>query len=246
MICKCDNCGREAGYETLPRAKNIEKRHEIGGIYSDVECPECHALCFPLTADPTRTYEAEKSRADTLARVIDFLLGAIDEMCSLYHTPPGIWQARVQSLVAAVRREKSTPDTKWPPEISALIAAQGTGGEHQTFTRAMFGEVAGSGRMDYWQWVLWMIRWRDQTDENPSPEVPAHTKWMVEYIYASGWADAEWTEDDEPRRFLSAEAAEAAIAEFIREQWDAVEHGDMPSKYRRDDYRAALAPREKQ
>ena len=43
----CDNCGRVATREELPHAKDLLQRLVPGEIYTDRECPECHALCFP-------------------------------------------------------------------------------------------------------------------------------------------------------------------------------------------------------
>jgi len=47
-IFRCDNCGHEAPYGSLPPAKDLEARIDPGGIYTNVECPECGALCYPV------------------------------------------------------------------------------------------------------------------------------------------------------------------------------------------------------
>ena len=43
----CDNCGFTAEPEELPDAKDLWQRLTPGGIYTNKECPECGALCFP-------------------------------------------------------------------------------------------------------------------------------------------------------------------------------------------------------
>jgi hypothetical protein len=57
-------------------------------------------------------------------------------------------------------------------------------------------------------------------------------KWMVEHLYCSGWADAEWTEDDKPLTFTTKKEAEASIDSFIRDTEEA------KMDYSRDEYRA--------
>lgn len=55
MIFVCANCGYKDEYNNLPPAKDIEKRHDPGDAYSDVECPQCGALCFPDETLPGRS-----------------------------------------------------------------------------------------------------------------------------------------------------------------------------------------------
>jgi hypothetical protein len=46
QICKCDDCGYEAPHDQLPEAKDILQRLDLNGPFTDVECPECGALCY--------------------------------------------------------------------------------------------------------------------------------------------------------------------------------------------------------
>lgn len=48
MKCQCESCAYKADYKSLPPAKDLFERVHIGGIFSDVECPKCGALCFPI------------------------------------------------------------------------------------------------------------------------------------------------------------------------------------------------------
>jgi predicted nucleic-acid-binding Zn-ribbon protein len=48
MRCECDNCGFTAQYERLPQAQDLSMRLTVGGLYTDVECPKCGCLCFPI------------------------------------------------------------------------------------------------------------------------------------------------------------------------------------------------------
>lgn len=52
--------------------------------------------------------------------------------------------------------------------------------------------------------------------------------WMVEQKLATGWADAEWTENEKPRRFYTKDEADEAIDEFIHDAALAVEDGLIP------------------
>ena len=50
---QCDNCQWTGDHGEANMAKKLWERMEPGGIYTDVECPECGALAFPLDdADP--------------------------------------------------------------------------------------------------------------------------------------------------------------------------------------------------
>lgn len=44
----CDDCGQLAPGENMDDAKNLLSRLEVGGTYTNKECPECGALAFPL------------------------------------------------------------------------------------------------------------------------------------------------------------------------------------------------------
>jgi hypothetical protein len=46
-IYVCENCGYSDELRNLKAAENIELRLAPGDIYTDVERPECHALCQP-------------------------------------------------------------------------------------------------------------------------------------------------------------------------------------------------------
>jgi hypothetical protein len=45
---QCENCERVAERDDLPSALLISERMEPGDTYTDVECRECGALCFPV------------------------------------------------------------------------------------------------------------------------------------------------------------------------------------------------------
>ncbi len=55
-LFKCQNCSKVWPYHTLPKAKDILQRHEPGDMFSDVECPDCGALCFPENSDAERFF----------------------------------------------------------------------------------------------------------------------------------------------------------------------------------------------
>lgn len=43
----CDNCERKGDREDFVEAKRLNQRLAPGGVYTDVECPDCGALAFP-------------------------------------------------------------------------------------------------------------------------------------------------------------------------------------------------------
>jgi len=45
---ECQNCGFEDEGENLPMAKHLWERMTPGDTFTDVECPECGSLCFPV------------------------------------------------------------------------------------------------------------------------------------------------------------------------------------------------------
>tara|TARA_Y100000310_G_scaffold268347_1_gene280885 strand:- start:1412 stop:1918 length:507 start_codon:yes stop_codon:yes gene_type:complete len=65
--------------------------------------------------------------------------------------------------------------------------------------------------------------------------------WKVEQQFIYGWDDAPFTEDDEPMRFSTREAAQEEIDTFIADQHEAFKAGHMDSEYNAEDYRPALA-----
>ena len=45
---KCDNCAWRGPYDNARPAHNIAERIDLGGPYTDVECPDCGALAYPV------------------------------------------------------------------------------------------------------------------------------------------------------------------------------------------------------
>lgn len=63
-------------------------------------------------------------------------------------------------------------------------------------------------------------------------------KWKVEHLCASGWEDAEWTDDGQPMRFDSRAEAVQEIRDHVKECRIAVACGSMESAPRLKDFRA--------
>lgn len=60
---QCANCDHVAEYVDLPPAQDLAKRMaemSPGDVFSDVECPDCGALCFPQTETDEEQIEAIK------------------------------------------------------------------------------------------------------------------------------------------------------------------------------------------
>ena len=62
--------------------------------------------------------------------------------------------------------------------------------------------------------------------------------WYVEQAQGFGWADAEWTENDQPLRFSSRSKARDAIREHVEDSRTAAALGMLAEPYRASDYRA--------
>lgn len=45
---KCDGCGKIREYEDFVAAQDLFERIDVGGIFTDVECPDCGALAYPV------------------------------------------------------------------------------------------------------------------------------------------------------------------------------------------------------
>jgi hypothetical protein len=67
------------------------------------------------------------------------------------------------------------------------------------------------------------------------------TPWMIEQKLMGGWADAEWTENEKPRRFDTEAEANEAIDEFIQDSIMAAGEGALDEPYSRDVFRAVFA-----
>jgi predicted RNA-binding Zn-ribbon protein involved in translation (DUF1610 family) len=44
---ECQGCGKVLDYDDCPVARHISERLYIGDPYTDAECPDCGALCYP-------------------------------------------------------------------------------------------------------------------------------------------------------------------------------------------------------
>jgi len=86
-VYECDNCGHLDDVDRLPEAQDLSMRLSPGGMYTNKECPECGALCFPLDSfdsDASRLLE-KVARMSDIEGVVDFdlLYEKLDEIHSL-------------------------------------------------------------------------------------------------------------------------------------------------------------------
>ena len=63
---RCDGCGKFVLGKSLLPIQDIEQRVEPGGTVPSGECPDCGALCYPLTPvvgfRPEKKTPAEKGK----------------------------------------------------------------------------------------------------------------------------------------------------------------------------------------
>ena len=57
LTYKCQNCQWDGPQEACKPAKDVHMRHVPGDVFSDLECPECGALCFPVHVAEDETAE---------------------------------------------------------------------------------------------------------------------------------------------------------------------------------------------
>lgn len=46
---ECQNCSFTGVEDEFTEAKDLSMRHEIGDAFSNIECPKCGALAFPVS-----------------------------------------------------------------------------------------------------------------------------------------------------------------------------------------------------
>jgi predicted RNA-binding Zn-ribbon protein involved in translation (DUF1610 family) len=79
-LYECQNCGFTDDVSNLPMAKDLAERHTPGDTFSEVECPHCGALCFPVK-DESANDNCE-CRASSSGFVFCSLHGAAPAMLS--------------------------------------------------------------------------------------------------------------------------------------------------------------------
>jgi hypothetical protein len=50
-ILRCADCRHEAAESEFVAARDVFERNSLGDVFSDMECPECGALAFPVDAE---------------------------------------------------------------------------------------------------------------------------------------------------------------------------------------------------
>lgn len=53
----CANCDFTADEDSFKPAKHLSQRIDPGGIYTDIECPKCGALAYPVPQTQPKTKE---------------------------------------------------------------------------------------------------------------------------------------------------------------------------------------------
>jgi len=79
---KCGGCERIAERASLPDAQDIEQRMESGDTYTDVQCPECGCLCFPVEDPEPQPQPSDKLTVGLFRRLT---AGLPDSAVITYH-----------------------------------------------------------------------------------------------------------------------------------------------------------------
>lgn len=59
MKVECQNCEKVLEDSECREAKDLLERHSFGDIFSDLECPRCGALCYPVNTGWEREFVQE-------------------------------------------------------------------------------------------------------------------------------------------------------------------------------------------
>jgi len=111
-ICVCDNCEYEARQQTLPPAQDIYSRLSIGDMFSDVECPKCHALCYPKQDKPVSLvpeHDAEEQMMKNVKWLTDHFY-VLQRLLGL--KLKGGWVTTVEDVMREMRLRFETPNTE--------------------------------------------------------------------------------------------------------------------------------------
>src|SRR5258708_3306197 len=65
VVFECANCGHKFRDGEMEEIQHFWERHEPGDMVAAGECPDCHALCFPIKK-PEIDIAKEVFRAHTL------------------------------------------------------------------------------------------------------------------------------------------------------------------------------------
>lgn len=185
MICVCPSCDHKDEYDNLPEARDIEQRHEIGVPYSDVECPECGALCYPeesepkatqarfevLIAEGVREFPDEWIRANEVAVNAALALGFV-------HTETGIKCLLASTVLNLLRANKrQTLGTPVPAERQLTITLED-----------VLDMVACAA--DYGYGNVFLSFCRDCTGWVSDEEIKTHAEGMLKEF------DSQYTQED--------------------------------------------------
>lgn len=69
MRVNCGNCGNELDDDDCVIVHNVTERHEVGDLYSNLECPECGSLCYPNDPNEHFPYYDVNGQMDVLRRL---------------------------------------------------------------------------------------------------------------------------------------------------------------------------------
>lgn len=68
---QCQNCGWAGEYGQCLPAKDIGERHTLGDVFSNIECPDCGALCYPDDPTEVSPWWDEEAGAKLLRELAD-------------------------------------------------------------------------------------------------------------------------------------------------------------------------------
>jgi hypothetical protein len=137
MKVACGNCSWKGDVAKTDDATRIYERHEIGVIYSNVQCPKCQALCYPTDIKHEYPFLAPNDHAG---------------WASWLKTRIG------QKNAVAVANALAGGKSSIPKSVSAVLR-EALGKYRQEFAAAARGEDAPINGGDL---LEWFAQWRIQ------------------------------------------------------------------------------------
>ena len=127
---ECDNCSKQFTEDQCNEAKDILMRMERGSIFTDLECPECGALCYSVgeKAEPDEPMNPQRWDSMTPVEREDFVdESKLDERFTPYY----LSGERVEVIEEDGRKKRFYvgKSTGWKPIYLEIKRKDSSGGE---------------------------------------------------------------------------------------------------------------------
>ncbi len=195
-LYECADCGHKALPDSLPDAENLLSRLSVGDTFTDKECSECGALCFPeepVTENkPALTlWENDRVQFARLIQEIQMAGGLTSKVTKALRDSMDLTRSELVSLFDRARRifEATKAVLKVPPGGDVNVEVVDIGGEQITIQVepgvlildfSKNGQAQEGGR-------IWLTRGQTDAEEqgwrlllHPDDADPTHCVFMAD------------------------------------------------------------------